>query len=451
MVRMPHVPPPQAPHETGAATACAPLPRAPVLDWSSFAAHPAAASPSVEQLPSLVCTTSGRAAIYQALQQLGLAPGSRVLVPTYHCPTMIAPVLLAGLRPAYFALRSDGLPDLDALERRVFGPDDSRATDAERDAPVGAIIVAHYFGLPRSLAAVREWCDGRGIALLEDCAHCHFGQAGERPVGAWGDYATSSLSKFLPVPEAGLLGSAHRPIVPFQLQRPSALQQLKGFIDVLEFAARHGRLAGLRPLLATVFALKNQRIKRRLQAGHEAPHQQPASTAAEMLRDCDMDRIDRAPLWVSTRLKRLLPRAPIVARRRENYTLYGIAFGDAAGARPLFAVLPDAAAPYVFPLWVDDAERVYRTLLAQQLPVFRWDRIWPGTPQLAGDAGPQWSRHVLQLLCHQDLSAADIGRTVAATLAALRPDASATPRPAHDARPGPRGSAALATMRHGPR
>ena len=33
-------------------------------------------------------------------------------------------------------------------------------------------------------------------------------------------------------------------------------------------------------------------------------------------------------------------------------------------------------------------------------------------PALAGDMGPQWSHHVLQLLCHQDLSSADIRRAV---------------------------------------
>ena len=65
---------------------------------------------------------------------------------------------------------------------------------------------------------------------------------------------------------------------------------------------------------------------------------------------------------------------------------------------------------------VDDADRIYHALKAQALPVFRWDRIWPGTPRLKGDVGPLWSQHVLQLLCHQDLSVADIERTALAIL-----------------------------------
>ena len=38
-----------------------------------------------------------------------------------------------------------------------------------------------------------------------DDPHTLFGQAGERPVGAWGDCATASLTKFLPTSELGLL------------------------------------------------------------------------------------------------------------------------------------------------------------------------------------------------------------------------------------------------------
>ena len=37
-------------------------------------------------------------------------------------------------------------------------------------------------------AEVRAWCDAQSIALIEDCAHSFFGTAGNRPVGAWGDY-----------------------------------------------------------------------------------------------------------------------------------------------------------------------------------------------------------------------------------------------------------------------
>lgn len=404
--------------------ASAPLPRGPVLDWSSFARASAPGIHSIEELPNTVFTTSGRAAIYQALLLLKLPPNSTVLVPTYHCPTMVAPVLLAGLTPAYFAIDADGLPSLDRI-------------DAVTIAKSGAIIAAHYFGLPRSFAKLRQWCDQHGIALIEDCAHCYFGEAGEKPVGTWGDYATASLSKFFPVPEAGLVTSARRTFEKPPLASPAPKAQLKGWIDVLEFATTYKRLAGLNRGLALLFGLKNART--------QAPLVVSATNASEpntseMMRDCDMGRIQQKPLWAAMMLKAILPRGRVILQRQKNYGVYARIFANAKGAKPLFAMSSSLVAPYVFPLWVEDADRVYHALKAQSLPVFRWDRTWPGTPTYTDDAGPLWSRHVLQLLCHQDLSEIDIMRIAMAALELLsnstqavlplRPSASpSSPRP----------------------
>ena len=388
------------------------LPRGPVLGWSSFKTVDAPGIASVENLSYTAFTTSGRAAIYQALLQLQLPPATTVLVPSYHCPTMIAPVILANLNVAYFGLQADGLPKLDSI-------------DAATANKAKAVLVSHYFGLAHSLADVRRWCDERGIALIEDCAHCYFGNAGERPMGAWGDYSTASLSKFLPVPEGGLLASARRPITNPQLATPSVKAQLKGWVDIFELAIKHRRIAGLNSILAALFRLKNSRLRHVASDENEAKYRAKSetnTTAATMMRDCDMDRITQAPLWATMALKTLLPRGRLIVRRQENYACYARHFDNVQGARPLFPLTTASTseiAPYVFPLWVDDADRVYHALRAQDLPVFRWDRIWPGTPQLPDDVGPIWSQHVLQLLCHQDLSEADVERTSQSVLSLL--------------------------------
>ena len=386
------------------------LPRTPVLGWSSFGRAGGNAIRSVQQLPHLAFTTSGRAALYQALRQLALPAGSVVLVPTYHCPTMVAPILRAGMQPKFFGISADGLPELSSIC--------SAATEHAR-----AMIVPHYFGLPRSLATVRAWCDQHRVALIEDCAHSFFGDAGERPVGAWGDYSTASISKFLPVSEAGLLGSATRPLKSLELSSRSLTAQIKGLVDVLEPSVRYGRLHGLNAGLDQLFRWKN---RRKFKAGAPAPTTEAdtshsAASVASMMHSCDMDRIDKAPLWICTQLARRLPHGRVVSRRRANFTLYSKHFDGVRGARPLFPAPPPAVAPYVFPLWVDDADRVYDALRAIDAPVFRWDRIWPGTPMLSDDQGPLWSRHVLQLLCHQDLSADDVTHVARVTTELLHP------------------------------
>ncbi|WP_176955143.1 DegT/DnrJ/EryC1/StrS family aminotransferase [Rhodoferax sp. OV413] len=360
---------------------------------------------SVEALPHTAFTTSGRAAIYQALLQLKPPAGSLVLVPTYHCPTMVAPVLLAQLQVSYFGLLPNGLPNLDTINPAILDK-------------CKAILVPHYFGLAQSLNKVRQWCDGHGIALIEDCAHCYFGEAGERAVGAWGDFATASLSKFFPVPEAGLLASAHRAITPLQLENPSLKAQLKGWLDVMELASSYQRLRGVSALLAPFFRFKNFRAQ--TSNAQEAEAQPVAST---MMRDCDMSRIQQTPLSAAMALKATLPRGRIIARRQQNFANYAAHFVDVPGARPLFPYNPNSVgstAPYVFPLWVDEPDEIYQALRLLKLPVFRWDRIWPSTPTLPQDVGPLWSHHVLQLLCHQDLSSEDIDHTAEMLLRLLK-------------------------------
>jgi len=377
------------------------LPKGPVLGWSSFLHESTPGIPSVENLRHIVFTTSGRSAIYQALLQLRLPPGSFVMVPTYHCPTMVAPILLAGHRPAYFGIQANGLPDVQRI-----------ALDLAADAR--AMIVSHYFGLAQSLHEVRQWCDRHDVALIEDCAHCYFGEAGERPIGSWGDFCTASLSKFFPVPEAGLLGSATRAISQLPLQRQGLKAQVKGWVDVLETAAKYRRLRGLNRIFGTIFSLK-----RKVRETDVAREKGIPNPAREMLESCDMARISRRPLAASMMLRNLLPRGRIIAQRQRNFGIFAQLLVDLQGARALVSLPSKPVAPYVFPLWVDDADRVYHALRDEGLPVFRWDQIWPGTPLLAHDVGADWSRHVLQLLCHQDLDESDIRRSAACLIALL--------------------------------
>ena len=259
-------------------------------------------------------------------------------------------------------------------------------------------------GLPRSLAAVRAWCDVRGLPLVEDCAHSFFGQAGERPVGQWGDLATASVAKFFPVAEGGLLASA-RPLPPQALQPAGVKQQAKAWVDLLERSSEQGRLAGLNTPLRALFRLKNGPPRPPSAGG--TPREMDE---AEMMADCDLSRSEQAPPGLTRRLFNL-PRGRIAQRRRAHYEALHRLTEQLPGARPLFGPLPAQAAPYVMPLWVDEPEPIYAALRGAGCAVFRWERVWPGVPDFHGDHGARWRTHVLQLLCHQDLDDAMLART----------------------------------------
>lgn len=387
------------------AAAPAPLPKAPVLGWDSFWPPAGSRWPNLGRLPHRRYTSSGRAALFAALMQLRLPPGSGVLVPTYHCPTMIAPVVEAGLQPLYYPLDDDGLPALDKI-------------DEPAASPARVIFVAHFFGLGRSLRHVLDWCRQRDIVLVEDCAHCYFGMAGERPAGHWGDYATASLSKFFPVAEGGLLASTVHELPSLGLRPPGLRAQLKAAWDPLDLAARHGRLAGLGPLLRLGLARRSPSAAAAPDRVAKAPEPDRSSGRGAY----DLSRIRQSPAWSTRLLHRLLPTGRIVTRRRENYALLARRLADAPGARPLVGALPKDSVPYVLPLQVDGATRadaVYARLREERLPVLRWDWSWPGSPQGAGDPGIRWRREILQLLCHQDLAPDELHRLAARVHSAL--------------------------------
>jgi len=306
---------------------------------------------------------------------------------------MVAPAVHAGAEPVFYSVTSDGV-DSSALAK----------LDTRR---VKAMLVAHFFGRPVPLARLREFCDSRGIALIEDCAHALFGMTDGRPVGAWGDFAIGSLTKFLPVPEAGCLASWRRP-VNIALARQPLRAELKCAVDVLELGVRYRRMPGLNTLLSIAFSLKNA-IRHQAQPQSDVPE----PPFADVTEQFDSDYASSAP----TRFARLVASATgwrrVRQRRCSNYAALARALGELRGLRVLYPELPESAAPYVMPVWVTDPEPRYRALRAAGCPVFRWEWLWPGTPLLPGDEGLGWSRHVFQLPCHQDLTEQDLDWLVA--------------------------------------
>ena len=375
------------------------IPRLPVLGWATFRGRRDAEVPSVSDSPHVVYTTSGRAAILLALRILGFKAGDRVLVPTYHCPTMISPVVRLGAEPVFFPVTASGAPALDYLERQDL-------------SGVRAMLVAHYFGLAQPMSQVRAFCDARGIALIEDCAHAFFGTSEGRPVGCWGDLAIASLTKFFPVSEGGCLVSRSRSLDLIGLRPQGIVAELKALIDALELGARYHRFRGFNALLGGVFGLKELvRGRQWTRAAAEDLEPTIAPSVDELNDTLLASRLTRSSRLIANSAHR----SRIVALRRRNYELLAQLLTNLPAAVPFRPELPASAAPYVFPLRVDHPAERYRSLRAAKVPLFRWDRVWPETPTIEGDQGPEWAVEMFQLACHQDLSEEEI-RTIAATV-----------------------------------
>ena len=386
------------------------LPRAPVVSRQSLSAWwQASRPPGVPTLQHQQWTSSGRAALWHAIRlaretREALTPGAAggVLVPTYHPRTLIAPVVAQGLRTDFYPITAEGLPDLGQL-------------DAYARLDTFALVLPHYFGAGRSLASVRKWCTTRGIALVEDCAHALFGPAGERPVGHWGDYATASLSKFSPTPEAGLLASGTHALAALRLMQAPWREQLKIAKDVWD----HYRFA--KQAEDDLVGLCRRADSGVVPLARLEPD--TVSTVPEALVDGRLGGAQHTTPWLAHWVAREATSTMAATQRRVHFATFAHYLGDMPELQCPVPTPTDACAPYVYPVWFPEAAAAttaYRALRGAGAAVSRWDRPWPETPQLEDDFGGRWAEEVLQLPCHQSLTQAQVERTALAVAALAR-------------------------------
>lgn len=365
------------------------IPPLPVFGWQTFAGARTTQVPSVLDRGAAVFTSSGEAAIGLALECLNVGRGDRVLVPSYHCPTMIAPVVRAGAEPVFFTIDGQGLPDVQSI-------DDHVAKGAR------AMLVVHYFGFVQSLATVREFCTGWKIALIEDCAHAFFGAVDGQPAGTWGNYAIASLPKFFPVPEGGCLVLRESALSLKPLRTRSLRANAKMLWNAAEMSAKHYRMPGFDWVIRALASIQPRLRRRSSRVPGGNTGSDSNNTNASGAQPARAEALTSVAGWIF----RHAHLARVVERRRENYLALAEAFRSCSRASALRPVLPSHCVPYVFPLRVENADPVYRTLRAARIPVFRWDDRWPTAPTL-NDYGEEWSQSVLQLGCHQDISERD--------------------------------------------
>jgi perosamine synthetase len=317
---------------------------------------------------------------------------------------MVAAIVAIGAEPLFYAIDARGLPSIDFL-------------DSQDLHEVRALVAVHYFGLPLCFAPLRAFCDARQITFLEDCAHSMFGIADSRAIGTWGDYAIASLTKFFPVSDGGIVARARCAPPPGRLTLSTKLlarqfvTEVRSMANAIEAGAARGGFAGVNTFLRVGNTFHKTILRRDVtpRVDEVPPPGLRESQPAFWLRDFARLKhgVHRATLF-SQLICRHAGLSRIVERRRANYLLLAELLKGVTGAYPLCPILPHGAAPYVFPLYVDHPERSYQSVRKAGMPVYRWDELWPGVPQIAGDFGTDWATHVFQLGCHQDLNPAHI-------------------------------------------
>lgn len=141
-----------------------------------------------------VAVASGTAGLEIVFRASGLT-GAAVLIPANTNYATAEAVLRAGCRPVLY---DSGLcPTLQAIEAAAV--DD-----------VGALVVVHIGGyMSPELPAIADWCDRRGVQLIEDASHAHGARLDDKNAGTLGAAAVFSMfaTKVVTTGEGGIIST----------------------------------------------------------------------------------------------------------------------------------------------------------------------------------------------------------------------------------------------------
>lgn len=371
------------------------VPTQPVLSFGSFSGPGLQHVPSILDAGSAKFVTSGRVAIALALQQMNIGKGDQVLVPSYHCPAMVEPVIWCGATPVFYKINADTSVNLEDIAGKV-------------NASTKVLMAANYFGFPQSLFALRDFCDGRNLMLLEDCAHAFFGMHQGRPLGSFGDYAIGSSMKFFPVYEGGILISSRHSLRNVKLNSAGLGFEAKSAFNAFERSFEYKHLGFVKSILAVPTAIKNL-VWEQLKSRAHSESYSLGPDASDGGFGFEEKWLNKRCSLFSRGLIQTVSRTRIGKARRANYLQLEEAVRNIAGCKPLFPELLEGVVPWVFPLLTTDPEPVFNDLKNSGVPVVRFGEfLWPSIDATICANSVDLSRRVLQLPCHQELRRSEL-------------------------------------------
>ncbi len=168
------------------------------------------------QFQEVMSVDSGRSALYEALQAMGVGEGDEVAIQAFTCSVVPVAILWTGAKPVY----------VDVDESLNMDPRDLEKKLSENTK---AVIVQHTFGYPAQMKEILNICDIReNLYLIEDCAHSLGAEYKNQRVGTFGDVAFFSFGrdKVISSVFGGLLGINNRSLAGWLKKRKSVLPSL---------------------------------------------------------------------------------------------------------------------------------------------------------------------------------------------------------------------------------
>lgn len=341
---------------------------------------------------------NGRNSLLRACHALaGARKGTKILIPAYHCPACVTPVLKAGLQPVYYRITRHMTVDWDDLQAKL-------------DAEVAAVMIIHFFGIETDFGAL-DAQRRTGLAIIEDWSHSFLRANPLRLAGKDSDFRIYSFWKTLPLQAGGALirsGAWRNPGVTVEPKRPSLGNEVRLAKRLFEEALQGSDHAWAKAIFAAVEGIR-LRLKGATPPPQACGHLAGSSGSLVPLQDDDYSMP-----WIAERAMRRIDLAEVLRIRQRHYAHYARLFRDTPGIRLPFPEPGASACPWLFPLIVANRERFssycrqQAGLVPQTFGAVLHDSLYQDKDaRMTGDAA-YLADHVVCLPIHQDLTTEEI-------------------------------------------
>ena len=324
----------------------------------------------------------GRYAILKALLLADICENCAILMPSYHCRSMIEPAIYLGLKILFYPVNENLNPNIDAIREII-----------EQSAyPIKAIFVVHYFGFIQEFSEISSLGTENGIIIIEDCAHAYYDLSEGSKSGTKGDFSIASPRKFFPIEDGGILLDNRNDRITTKLKKAKNKLEIKSVLRMVQ--KKFNIITKQEKISKRIFHEKNFKIEI-ISNSEDQPEKQ------DKLKYFDPAFAENQGLRLSKWLIRHACHRDICIKRRENYLEWLSKVKNMEACKPLYPVLPDMVVPYVFPLILSKMPlSVFHALKNAGIPMLRWE----DSAVTGCQVSEQYRLSLVQLPCHQELS-----------------------------------------------
>lgn len=157
-----------------------------------------AALAEICRVEQVVATVNGTSALQLALKAVGVEKGDEVLMPALSFVATANAASYLGAIPHFVESESEQLGvcprALENYLKEKMQVSDGVCRNLGSKRRVKALVVMHTFGHIGKMKALREICDGFGLALVEDAAEAVGSECDGHHAGHWGDVTALSFN-----------------------------------------------------------------------------------------------------------------------------------------------------------------------------------------------------------------------------------------------------------------